>query len=162
MADEVDVFILQPGAEQRTGDHGEGHLHQLRIDVDGAETDLLVEVASESASESCMIDGERVQLLAIEALLDETPLVAPGFAMGGKQTFTQEVAHSLHLDLGLLVVLPVGLQHVLNDGRIDGDNGFLQPAEIDPESVTELLVVLRQNPHRVAGHGARVGEAAKA
>ena len=44
MADKVDIFVLQPRAEQRPGDHREGHFHQVWIDIDRAVTDLPVEI----------------------------------------------------------------------------------------------------------------------
>jgi len=48
-------------------------------------------------------------LRSIEAFLDETPLRAPGFSVGGEKTFPKEVAHALYLNFGFLVVLRIGL-----------------------------------------------------
>ena len=153
--------LLQTLMDARYTD-GEGHLHQLWIDIDGAETHLAIEVAQRIAKRVLHDRRQGIELLAVEAFLDETPLRAPRLSMGGEQAFAQEVAHSLHLDLGLLVVLPIGLQHVLNDRRIDGDDSLFQAAQINPEGIAELLVVLRQNPHGIVEHRARVREAAQA
>jgi hypothetical protein len=71
--------------------------------------------------------GQSLELLSIEALLDETPLRAPGFSVGGEKTFAQEVAHPLYLNFGLLVILRIGLQHVLNDGGIGRNDGLFEP-----------------------------------
>ncbi|MGA2455997.1 MAG: hypothetical protein ABSF85_00275 [Terriglobales bacterium] len=45
------------------------------------------------------------------------------------------MAHPLHLNLGLVVVFRIRLQHVLNDGGIGGYNGLLDAAKIEPEAV---------------------------
>jgi len=45
VADEVDVFVFEARAEERARHHGEGHLHEVGVDVDGAVVDLAVELA---------------------------------------------------------------------------------------------------------------------
>ena len=100
-------------------------------------------------------------MFSIETLLDETPLRAPGFPVGGEKTFAQEVAHPLHLNFGFLVVLRIGLQHVLNDGGIGGDDGLFNAAKIEPECVAEEFGVLRQHLYGIAGHRARIRKGAK-
>jgi hypothetical protein len=89
-------------------------------------------------------------LLAIEALLDEAPLRAPGFPVSGEKTFAQEVAHPLHLNFGLLVILRIGLQHVLNDGGIGGNDGLFKATHIEPECVAEECRVFGQNLYGIA------------
>ena len=94
--------------------------------------------------------GERVlhdrrqslKLLSIETLLDKAALCAPGFPVGGKKAFAQEVAHPLHLYFRFLVVLRVGLQHMLNDAGIGSNNGFLKTTYIEPECVAVEFGVL--------------------
>ena len=103
--------------------------------------------------------GERVlhdrrkslKLFSIETLLDKTPLCAPGFPVGGQKTFAQEVAHPLHLNFGFLVILRVGLQHVLNDGGIGRNDGFLKATQIEPERVAEELRCTLSKPVRDCG-----------
>ena len=56
VADEVDVFVPEVGAEERARDHGEGHLHEVGVDVDGAVVDLAVELA-EGVGERVLHDG---------------------------------------------------------------------------------------------------------
>ena len=63
VADEVDVFVLELGAEERAGDHGEGHLHQVRIDVDRAAADLAVEVAQRLGERVLHDGGQRSSCL---------------------------------------------------------------------------------------------------
>jgi hypothetical protein len=107
--------------------HREGNLHHEGVDIDWADTGLSVEIP-QRVGEGVLHDrGQNIELLPIEARLDETPLRAPGFSVGGEKTFAQEVAHPLHLNFGLVVVLRIGLQHVLNDGGIDGYNRLLEP-----------------------------------
>jgi hypothetical protein len=65
------------------------------------------------------------------------------------------------LYFGFLVVLRIGLQHVLNDSGIDGNDRFLETTQIEPERVTEDFVVPRQNLHGIAGHCAGIRKAAK-
>ena len=102
VADEVDVFVLEVGAEERARDHGEGHLHEVGVDVDGAVVDLAVELA-QRVGEGVLHDrGQGFELLAVKTLLDEAALGTPGFSVGGEQAFAQEVAHALYLDVGLL------------------------------------------------------------
>ena len=105
--------------------------------------------------------GQSIELLSIEALLDEAPLRAPGFPVGGEKTFAQEVAHPLHLNFGFVVVLRIGLQHVLNDGGIGGNDRLFETAQIEPECVAEEFGVLGQNLHGIAGHRARIRKGAK-
>ena len=87
MADEVDVFVLQLGAKQRSGDHREGHLHQVRVDIDWADTDLSVEIPQRLGEGVLHDSGQSLKLLSVETLLDETPLCTPGFPVGGQKTF---------------------------------------------------------------------------
>ena len=108
-----------------------------------------------------MIDGQSFELFAIETLLDQAPLRAPGFPVGGEKALAQEVAHPLHLNVGLVIILRIGLQHVLNDGGIGGDDGLFNAAQIEPERVAEEFGVLRQNLHRIGGHRARIREGAE-
>ena len=42
--DDVNVVVFQPGSEQRSPDHAEGHLHEVGVDVDGAASGLPVEI----------------------------------------------------------------------------------------------------------------------
>ena len=51
------------------------------------------------------------------------------------------MAHPLYLDFGLVIVLRVGLQNVLDDGGIDGDDGLFDAAEIEAEGVAEVAAV---------------------
>ncbi len=142
MADQVDVFVLQLGAKQRSGDHREGHFHQVRVNVDGANTDLSFEFL-QRLGERVLHDGRQgLKLFSIETLLDKTPLCAPGFPVGGEKAFAQEMAHPLHLNFRFLVVLRVGLQHMLNDVGIGGNNGFFNAAYIEPERVAVEFGVL--------------------
>ena len=117
---------------------------------------------SESVSESCMMDGQGFELLAVKTFLDEAALRAPGFTVGGEQALAEEVAHAFHLDVGLLVVLGVGLEDVLNDGGIDGDDRLFNATEIEAERVAELTGVGLQDLDGIGGRGARVGEGTKA
>jgi hypothetical protein len=101
------------------------------------------------------------RVLSIEALLDETPLRAPGLSVGREKTFPQEVAHPLNLNFGFSVVLRIGLQHVLNDSGIDGNDRLLETTQIEREWGAEGCVVPGQNLHGIAGHCARIRKAAK-
>ena len=161
MADEVDVFVLQPGAKQRSGDHREGHLHQVGVDIDGADTDLSVEIPQRLGEGVLHDRGQSLKLFSIETLLDKTPLCAPGFPVGGEKTFAQEVAHPLYLNFGFLVIFRVGLQYVLNDGGIGSNDGLFKATQIEPECVAEEFGVLRQDLHGIAGHRARIRKGAK-
>jgi hypothetical protein len=78
-----------------------------------------------------------------------------------RQASTQEVAHSFYLNFGFLVVLRIGLQDMLNDGRVDGNHRLLEATYMDPECVTEGFVVAGQNLHRIASHRARIRKAVK-
>jgi hypothetical protein len=160
-ADEVDVFVFQPGAKQRSADHREGNLHQVGVDIDGADAGLSVEIPQRLGEGVLHDRGQNFELLSIETLLDEAPLRAPGFPVGGEKTLAQEVAHPLHLNFGFVVVLRIGLQHVLNDGGIGGYDGLFDAAKIEPEGVAVEFGVLRQNLHGIAGHRARIHEGAE-
>ena len=157
-ADEADIFFFQPGAEQRPGDHPEGHFHQVGVDIDGANTGLSVEIPQRLGERVLHDGGQNVQLFSIETFLDEAPLRAPDFPVAGEKAFAQEVAHPLHLNFGFVVVLRIGLQHVLNDGGIGGYDGLFDAAKIEPECVAEEFGVLRKNLYRIAGHRARIHE----
>ena len=157
-ADEVDVFVFQPGAKQRPADHLEGHFHQLGVDIDGADTGLSVEIPQRLRERVLHDRGQNVQLFSIETLLDESPLRAPDFPVAGEKTLAQEVAHPLHLNFGFVVILRIGLQHVLNDGGIGGYDGLFDAAKIKPECVAEEFGVLRENLYGIAGHPARIRE----
>ena len=133
----------------------------MGVDIDGADTDLSVEIPQRLGEGVLHDRGQNVQLFSIETLLDETPLRAPGFSVGGEKTFAQEVAHPLHLNFGFLVVLRIGLQHVLNDSGIDGNDRLFETTQIEPECVAEGFGVLGQNLHRIAGHRARIRKGAK-
>src|SRR5579864_8334092 len=71
------------------------------------------------------------------------------------------MAHPLHLNLGLVVILRIRLQHMLNDDRIDGDNRLLDATKIEPEGIAVKSYVLRENLYRIVGHRARIEEGAK-
>ena len=81
--------------------------------------------------------------------------------MAGEKTFAQEVAHPLYLNFGFVVIFRVGLQHVLNDSGIGGDDGFFDAAKIKPECVAEEFGVFRENLNGIAGHRARIHEGAE-
>ena len=102
--------------------------------------------------------GQNFELLSFKTRLDQTPLCFPGFPLGGEKAFAQEVAHPLLLDLGFVIVLRVGLQHMLNDDGIGGDNGFFDAAKIEAESFAMEFGVLGKNLYGIAGHGARIQE----
>jgi hypothetical protein len=123
--------------------------------------DLSIEIPQRLGKGVLHDGGQRIKLLSIEALLDETPLRAPGFSVGREKTFPQEVAHPLYLNFGFLVVLRIGLQHVLNDSGIDGNDRLLETTYIEPECVAEGFVVPGQNRHGIAGHCGRIRKAAK-
>src|ERR1700678_761681 len=156
MADKVDVLVLQPGAKERSGDHREGNFHQVGVDIDGAATNLAVEIPEGLGYRVLHDRGQRIELLSIEAFLDETSLRAPGFSVGRKKTLSQKVPHPLYLNFRFSVVFRIGLQHVLNDSRIDGNNRLLEATQIEPEGVAEGVVVPAQDLNGVAGHGARI------
>ena len=161
VADEVDVFVFQLGAEQRPGDHGEGHFHQVGVNIDGAGTGLSFEIPQRLGERVLHDRGESLELFSIETLLDQAPLSAPGFTVGGEKAFAQEVAHPLYLNFRFLVVLRVGLQYVLNDVGIGGDDGLFKAAYIEPECVAEEFGVLCQDLHGIADHGGRVRKGTK-
>ena len=102
--------------------------------------------------------GQNVQLFAVEALLDEAPLRAPDFPVAGEETLAQEVPHTLRLNFGLVIVLRIRLQHVLDDGGTGGYDGFLNAAEIEPEGVAKEFGVFRKHPYGIEGHPARIHE----
>src|SRR5580658_5986840 len=161
MADELDVFVFQPRAKQRSAHHREGHLHQVRVDIDRADTGLSVEV-SQRVGEGVLHDrGQNFELLSLKTRLDEAPLRAPGFPVSGEKALAQEMAHPLHLNLGLVVVFRIRLQHVLNNHGIGGYNGLLDAAKIEPESVAMEFGVLRENLYRIVGHRTRIQEGAE-
>ena len=143
-ADEVDVFVFQPGAKQRLAHHLEGNLHQVGVDIDGADTGLSVEIPQRLGERVLHDRGQNVQLFSIETLLDEAPLRAPDFPVAGEKTLAQEVAHPLHLNFGFVVIFRIGLQHVLNDGGIGGDDGLFDAAKVEPECVAEEFGVFRK------------------
>ncbi len=99
MTDEVDVFFLEFGAEERAGNHGEGHLHYVRVDVNGAQSGLSVEFTEGVVEGLAQENGEFLELFAIETFLDQTAVYAPCFALGGEQAAAQKVAHTLFLNL---------------------------------------------------------------
>src|SRR5208337_228894 len=105
--------------------------------------------------------GDHFELLSLKTRLDEAPLRAPSLPLSGEKTFAQEMAHALHLNLGLAIVLRVRLQHVLNDDGIGGDNGLLDAAKIESEGVAVERGVLREHLYRIVGHGARIQEGAE-
>src|SRR5579872_5125413 len=70
------------------------------------------------------------------------------------------MAHALFLDVGLVVVLPVRLQHVLNDEGIGGDNCLPGTAKIEPESVPIKRGVFGENPNGIVRHCARIQKGA--
>ncbi len=121
---------------------------------------LGVEVAQRIGHRVLHDGRQRFKLLRSETLLDEPPLVAPGVSLGGEQTLSQEVAHALHLNFGLMVVLRVRLQHMLNDGRIDGDDRFFETTQIDTEGVPVRLGIPGQNLCGIAGHCGRIRKTA--
>ena len=114
-------------------DHLEGHFHQKRVNIDGAEVGLSVEILQRFGERILHDRGQNVQLFSIETLLDEAPLRAPNLPVAGEKTFAQEVAHSLHLNFGFVVVLRIGLQHVLNDDGIGSYDGLSDAAKVEPE-----------------------------
>jgi len=162
MADEVDVFVLQLGAKQRSGDHREGHLHQVGVDIDGAGTDLPVEIPQRLGERVLHDRGQSIKLLSIEALLDKPSLRAPGFAVGRQKPLPQEVAHPFYLNLGFLVIFRVGLQYMLNDRWIGRNDDLFETTQVEPECVAEAFRVVRQNVYGVPGHRRRIHKGAKA
>ena len=139
----------------------EGNLHHEGVDIDRADTGLSVEIP-QRVGEGVLHDrGQNFELLSLKTRLDEAPLRAPGFPLSGEKTLAQEMAHPLHLNLGLVVVLRIGLQHVLNDGGIGGYNGLLDAAKIEPEGVAMEFGVLRENLYGIVGHRARIQEGAE-
>ena len=116
--------------------------------------DLRVEVSQRLGQRVLHDDRKRIELLAVEAFLDQAALRLPGFALSREQALAKEVAHPLDLDLRLAVVAGVGLQHMLDHGGVDGDDGFLDAAQVEAEGVSQLGAVLRKNLHGIAGHGA--------
>src|SRR5215469_1114493 len=155
-ADEVDVFLFQSGAKQGSGYHREGNLHHERVDIDRADTDLSGEVPQRVGEGVLHDGGKNLELLSFKTRLDEAPLCAPGFSLSGEKPLAKEMAHPLFLDFGLVVVLRIRFQHMLNDDWIDGDNGLLDAPKIKPEGVAMELDVLGENPYRVVGHCARI------
>ena len=152
---------FKPGAKQRSADHPEGNLHHEGVDIDGADTGLSVEIP-QRVGEGVLHDrGQNFELLSLKTRLDEAPLRAPGFPVGGEKTLAQEMAHPLHLNFGLVVVLRIRLQHVLNDDGIGGDDGLFDAAKIEPEGVAVEFGVLRENLYGIAGHRARIQEGAE-
>ena len=105
--------------------------------------------------------GQNVQLSSIETFLDEAPLYSPGFSVGGEKTFAQEVAHPFHLNFGFVVIFRIGLQHVLNNGGISGNNSLLDTTQIKSKGVSEVFRVLRENPDGIEGHPSRIGKRAQ-
>ena len=81
--------------------------------------------------------------------------------MGGEKTFAQEVAHPLHLNFGFVIVFRIGLQHVLNDDGIGGNDGLFDAAKVEPECVAEQFRVLRESLDGIVGHPARIREGAE-
>src|ERR1700683_1880388 len=160
-ADEVDVLLFQSGAKQRPAYHREGNFHHEGIDIDRAEPGLSVEVPQRVGQGVLHDRGQNFQLLSLKTGLDEAPLCAPSLPFSGKKTLAQEVAHALHLNLGLAVVLRIRLQHLLNDDGIGGYDGLLDTAKIESEGVALERCVLRENLYRIAGHRARIQEGAK-
>jgi hypothetical protein len=67
MADEIDVFVLETRAEERSGDHREGNPHQLGVDIDWAATDLSVEILQRLGQGVLHDRGQRIELLAVES-----------------------------------------------------------------------------------------------
>ena len=161
MADEVDVFVLQPRAEQRSGDHREGHFHQVGVDIDRADLGLPVEVPQRVGERVLHDRRKNLKLFSLEPPLDKTTLRAPGLSVGGQKTFAQEVPHPLYLNFGLLVILRIGLQHVLNDGGISSGDGLFNAAQLEPECVAKEFVVLGQHVYGIDGHRTRIREGSK-
>jgi hypothetical protein len=81
--------------------------------------------------------------------------------VGCEKTFAQEVAHALYLNFGFLIIFRIGLQYVLNDGGIGGDDGLFQATQVELEGVAILCDVFGQNLYRIAGHRARIGKGLK-
>src|SRR5580704_17433654 len=157
-ADEVDVFLFQPGAKQRSADHREGDLHHERVDIDRAEPGLPVKVPQRGGEGVLHDRGQNFELFSLKSRLDEAALRAPGLPLSGEKTLAQEVAHPLLLDLGLIVVLRIRLQHMLNHHGIDGDNGLLDAAKIEAEGVAVEFDVLGKNLYGIVRYRARIQE----
>src|SRR5215470_11664022 len=68
------------------------------------------------------------------------------------------MAHPFFLNFGLVIVLRIGLQHMLNDDGIDGNNCLFDTAKVEPEGIAMEFDVLRQNSYGIVRHGARVPE----
>src|ERR1700733_13752821 len=103
---------------------------------------------------------QNFELLPFKTRLNQAALCSPGFPFGREKTFAQEMPHAFLLDFGLVVVLRIRFQHMLNDCGICGDNGFFDAPEIEAKRVAMKLGVLRENPHRIARHRARIEERA--
>ena len=161
VAHQRDVLILEVRPEQRTGDHGEGHLHEVGVDVDGAVTNLRVELLHGFGERILHDRGERIELFAVETLLNQTTLRAPGFAVGCQQPLAQEVPHPFHLDVGLLVVLRIGLQNVLHDRRAGRDDGLFKAAQVELKRFTVPLCVGGEDFNRIGDDGAGIREGAE-
>ena len=100
-------------------------------------------------------------MLSFETFLDQASLRAPRLPVGGEKAFAQEVSHPLHLNFGFVVVLRIGLQHVLNDGGIDGYDCLSDTAKVEAERAAELACVLGENLNGIEGHRARIREGAR-
>ena len=151
LADEVDVFLFQPGAKQRFGDHREGHFHQLRVDIDGAETACLSKSRSESARESCMIEDRTSSCFRSKPFWIRRRCVRQASPWVVRRPLPRKWPIRFHLNLGLLVVLRIGLQHMLNDGGIGGDDGLFDAAKIEPECVAEGFACTSSKPAQDCG-----------
>ena len=93
-----------------------------------------------------MIEDQSIKLFAVETLLDKTPLRPPCLSVGSEKTLTQEVAHPFYLNFGFLIIFGVGLQYVLNDRGIDGDDGLFQTADEEPEVCRRTLPYTSTKP----------------
>src|ERR1700739_3983270 len=111
----------------------------MGVDIDGAATDLAVEI-SQRIGEGVLHDrGQSIEFFAVKTLLNKTPLCDTRFPVGSEKAFTQEVAHPFYLDFGFLIILRIGLQHMLNDGGIGSHDGLFKATDIKPERVAEIF-----------------------
>ncbi|XWV14737.1 MAG: hypothetical protein HEQ11_19055 [Gemmatimonas sp.] len=100
-----------PDQSKREPQHLPAHVHRSLPNI-------AIEVTHQSLQHVLLHRKQLVEIGGLEALRQQPALPQPGLAMSVDHALALEFHHALDLDIGLLVIVPVAAQHVLENGWI--------------------------------------------